>query len=564
MTRRRSFFVSQPAGFWLIWGFTLILFLLIAIGISYKIHSERQQEIETLQRNSYNLARMVEEHTLRTLKSVDQAVLFLKFQYEKQGRDIDIQHYVQEGMIISKLFNQLGVIDEHGKYILSNLPNHKVIDLHDREHFRVHIQRDCNCLFVSKPVLGRASGKWSIQLSRRINKPDGSFGGVVVVSLDPYYFTSLYRDVDLGKQGVITLLGLDGVVRARRSGDEISVGQKITGSPAIRLAATRDDGFYDNASLVDRIYRLYAFRKLKDYPLIVLIGVSYDEAMADFNTRVTQYQAFGALFSAILLIFALMTTRLISRQERISQELDQARLKAEEGNRLKSEFLASVSHELRTPLNGIIGYAELLEDSLDEASLRDYAQTIGTSSHHLLKLVNSILDLAKIEAGKMSLQPETIVIESLLQQTHAAHLPEAAKKSLVLSYSVADGTSQILQCDPLRVRQILNNLVHNAIKFTAAGSVSLLARSQDTNIEFIVSDTGCGIAPEHLAVIFDKFRQVEGFIDREQGGAGLGLALSRQLAELMGGSLTVSSEIGHGSTFTLSLPANTAANKEIP
>ncbi len=551
----------RPAGFWLVWGFTLTLFLLIAIGISYKIHTEERQEKETLRRNNLNLARMVQEHTLRTLKSVDQAVLFLKFQYEKQGKSIDIQQYVREGMIISKLFNQLGVIDENGMYILSNLPKHKVIDLHDREHFKVHIAHDCNCLFVSKPVLGRASGKWSIQLSRRINKADGSFGGVVVVSLDPYYFTNLYSEVDLGKQGVITLLGQDGVVRARRSGQNVSVGQKLPDSPVLKLAQKQEEGFYETRSLVDNIYRTFAFRKLPDYPLFAIIGVSNDEAMRDFNNRVYLYEAFGALFSLILLVFAILTTRLITRQARIGHELELSRQKAEEANRLKSEFLASVSHELRTPLNGIIGYAELLDDSVDDDNLKEYAKTIGTSGQHLLQLVNSILDLAKIEAGKMTLDIQPVNIVALIQQTHAAHLPEAQRKSLVFDYSLRPDLPETLQCDPLRIRQIMNNLVHNALKFTAEGSIHLSAERRGETIAIRVRDTGPGIAANDIPLIFEKFRQLEGFIDREKGGAGLGLALSRQFAELMSGTLTVESTLGHGSTFVLTLPLS-AHNKE--
>ena len=195
----------------LLWSFAAALLILTWAGTIFKIRSEEAQEIASVLRTNQNLARTLEEHTLRTLKSVDQAVLFLKFQYEKNRGKINIADYVREGMIISNIFNQLGVIDAHGQYILSNLPEHKVVDLSDREHFRVHMGRDSNQLYISKPVLGRASGKWSIQMTRRINNPDGSFGGVVVVSLDPYYFTQLYGDVELGSHGVISLIGLDGV-----------------------------------------------------------------------------------------------------------------------------------------------------------------------------------------------------------------------------------------------------------------------------------------------------------------------------------------------------------------
>jgi len=188
----------------------LSLIVLVWGAVLYKARTEEALVIRSINTENLNLARAFEEHTIRTIKSVDQAVLFLKFQYERYGDKVDIAEYVREGMIISSLFNQLGVIDEHGIYVLSNLPDHKRVDLSDREHFRVHMEKDSNTLYISKPILGRATGKWSIQMTRRINKPDGSFGGVVVISVDPFYFSDFYSGVDLGAGGVVTLVGLDG------------------------------------------------------------------------------------------------------------------------------------------------------------------------------------------------------------------------------------------------------------------------------------------------------------------------------------------------------------------
>ena len=228
----------------------IALIVLIWAAILYKIRSEEELVIHSVNVENLNLARAFEEHTIRTLKSVDQAVLFLKFQYEKYGDKVDIAEYVREGMIISTIFNQLGVIDEHGIYILSNLPNHKKIDLSDREHFKVHKERDTNQLFISKPVLGRASKKWSIQMTRRINKPDGSFGGAVVISLDPMYFSDFYKGVDLGTQGSVALVGLDGIVRARRSGNNDSVGQDISASPFFSQLNSGTTGSFRATSII--------------------------------------------------------------------------------------------------------------------------------------------------------------------------------------------------------------------------------------------------------------------------------------------------------------------------
>jgi signal transduction histidine kinase len=537
----------RTPGLKLVWGFTLVLLLLTWFGIVYKTRSELQHEIDNINRVNLNLAQALEEHTLRTLKSVDQAVLFLKFSYQREGKQVDIRRYVHEGMILSTLFNQLGVIDEHGLYILSNLPRHKVIDLSDREHFRVHIAHDCQCLFVSKPILGRASGRWSIQMTRRINKPDGSFGGAVVVSLDPYYFIRLYSEMDLGVKGVITLLGDDGIVRVRQSGRDVTFGQSLITSPAMSMSRTQQQGVYSLRSIIDGTTRFYAFRHLPDYPFMVLVGVSEDAALADFHARERGYLLFAVLISVTLVAFALATTRLLRR-------LIEARARAEEANRLKSDFLASVSHELRTPLNGIIGYAELVQDENDGAARHEYAAVIQSSGHHLLNLVNSILDLARVEAGKVTLETAPVAVRELVQTIVANYQPMATEKGLTLTLTLGEDVPDTLPGDTMRLTQVLNNLLHNALKFTQQGEVALIVQRRGERLRFTVRDTGPGIAKHEQKLIFDKFRQVASFENRHHDGVGLGLALSRQLVELMGGELGVDSTPGKGSAFSFSLP----------
>lgn len=555
--------ISRYSGVFLVCGFAAILLLLTGFAVYSKIRSEEQLEVEAINRANLNLTRTLEEHTLRTLKSVDQAVLFLKFQYEKQGMKVNIADYVREGMIISTIFNQLGVIDEHGMYVLSNLPNHKVMDLSDREHFRVHIASDSNQLFISKPVLGRASGKWSIQMTRRINKPNGSFGGVVVISLDPFYFTSLYSDVNLGTKGVIALIGKDGIVRARQAMNNADVGQSLSDSTLFKLAGKGAvQGAYTAVSPIDHIERIYAYRRLADYPLLLLVGVDKDEALTEFRGRVRGYKIFGGMVALVVVVFSFFLLRLLAQQQRTVIDLEESRLRAEEANRLKSEFLASMSHELRTPLNGIIGFSELLRESVDDPTQRDFAATIESSGQHLLALVNSILDLAKIEAGRMEMLYAEHDCREIVAHVHASHLSSAIDKELDFSRKVEDSVPATVQCDRMRLIQVLNNLVHNAIKFTPAGSVELKVRRVDDKLEFAVKDSGPGIPVQLQGLIFEKFRQADGFISREHGGAGLGLALSKNLVELMGGKLTLWSQEGKGCEFSFSLPLQPVRNKE--
>ncbi len=239
----------------------------------------------------------------------------------------------------------------------------------------------------------------------------------------------------------------------------------------------------------------------------------------------------------------------------------------ERTNQYKSEFLANMSHELRTPLNSALILAKLLasnpEGNLTTEQVK-FASTIHSSGNDLLALINDILDLSRLEAGHVDIHPEEVAVSSVLGSLKKTFQPIADQKSLALDLAADPDVPATLQTDPLRLQQILRNLLSNALKFTEEGQVTLrIARTPGERLAFVVQDTGVGIPSEQHEIIFEAFRQADGSTNRKYGGSGLGLTISRELARRMGGTLTLASEVGKGSIFTLVLPvAIEAAHEE--
>jgi signal transduction histidine kinase len=244
-------------------------------------------------------------------------------------------------------------------------------------------------------------------------------------------------------------------------------------------------------------------------------------------------------------------TELKEQAERLRQALGEA----EQANRAKTEFLSNMSHEIRTPLNGVLGLAHVLARTSLDAQQGRLVNTIIESAVLLERLLSDVLDLARIESGRLELRRELFRLEDLVAETVANFEPQAADKGLVLVLDVAPEAQGAVSGDPVRLRQVLGNLIGNAVKFTAKGRVTVEVRRPDGEIaEFSVLDTGIGFTPEEAPRLFERFVQADGSITRRFGGSGLGLAICRELAEMMGGRVEASGEPGKGAVFRVTLP----------
>ena len=292
---------------------------------------------------------------------------------------------------------------------------------------------------------------------------------------------------------------------------------------------------------------------LMSLPVISLVSEPkvYDWPMAIVTISAITFLAYVG--SAIRQLNTSMTALVEARDE-----ADASRQAAEAANAAKSNFLAVITHEIRTPMNAVVSSLNFLRRTPLNDEQKAHVNMLESASDVLLGLLNDVLDLSRIEAGKMSFERAPVALRDLLSSLEALFSAQVREKGLTFRFSVAQGVPDVIMGDPLRIRQILFNLVSNAVKFTDHGSISLRVRSLEGSLSFEVEDQGIGIAEDNLERIFSSFEQAEAATTRRYGGTGLGLAISRRLARLMGGELNVRSRAGEGSCFYLTLPCEEA------
>jgi hypothetical protein len=371
---------------------TALLILLMWVGIAFQLNHEETQAIESEKNYLHNIAAGLREHVQASFRSTDEALRLLKFNYENGGLKTlpEINRYFRSKVIDVSNLNQVGIIDEQGIYAFSNLDHHKKMDLSDREHFKVHQLGYPYPLFISKPVLGRASGKWSFQITRKLEKPDGSFNGVAVASFNPVQFLEQFQRAGLSSSSLVGLIGMDGYARALRIGNNNRADDTLKDLQLPIAVGQSESGSFVSKSFFDTTERLYVFEKVDNYPLFVIVGVNSNSSQQDFNNQKKALIGFG-------IFFTLFATVLTWQWLQSLENCRQLEIETVNQRQVRSQMQAAY------------------EDCLNETKNLSQLASIGTIA---LKNGAAIKDqLEQITKGSTDLHESIDILEMLIQES---------------------------------------------------------------------------------------------------------------------------------------------------
>jgi PAS domain S-box-containing protein len=312
----------------------LVVIGLMWAGVMVALQTDRTLAIESRHRENGNLTRVFAENVTRTIRAADITLDQMVSEYQRRGKAFDLVEYARMGSLYLDPATLLSISDETGELILANIPPPAPVNFSRNSNHQYHTKHDTPGIFISEPRLGTTTQKWTVYLSRRINKADGSFGGITVYGLDPAYLAKLYTAIDLGADSVFNLIGRDGIMRAREDISKFSAGQDLSQSKLFTQdLPAADHGGFIRESTVDQVPRISSYRALTDYPLVVAIGTSLQVALAPYEARKSQYLEAAGTVTAIILGFGLFAVRMIGRNQRANEGLRQSETRLAEAQK---------------------------------------------------------------------------------------------------------------------------------------------------------------------------------------------------------------------------------------
>lgn len=531
----------------------LVLWGTLAAGTLREVYQIRQKRTELAQSTAKGFA----EFAGLNLLVVDRMLQDLREHFDHDGTLPPQPALAADLSLIAPMVLQVSVTDAAGRVVASTLPGGGASDMALRPFFLAAQLDPSDRLLLSTPVANTGQTNAVVQMVRPRRSRDGEFAGVIVAGIDTSKLESYFGTRDSLPAGASVLIAgrQDGLVRASMSSQTQAPVVSLLTSDGWNRMTRQSAGAFETSRTWLGTSDITGFHQVADYPLVVTMSSRVEPWREIGRDRLAIAMGLALAFSVMLLALTRLRVRNDARQQALIAQLQESRERERDASELKSSFLASVSHELRTPLNAILGFSELIRDMTSHPTTRRYSDLIHGSAQHLHSLVNTLLDLARIEAGRMEVDLEEVDLGKTLQTLVEMHSVTAGKKGLpmTLNLEVPGGQRIVADTDRTKWVQVINNVLHNAVKFTDEGAIWVTGVLVGDAFVVRVVDTGPGIPADRMQQVFSRFvRAVDELSPKE--GSGLGLALSRELMTLLGGSIVLSSDLGQGTQVEVSLP----------
>lgn len=516
-------------------AFCLLTLALIWINFSNQKNKDREDTIASaVQRNS-NLAVALEQYTIRTIHNADAVLQLVKMEYNRQGNKINIDTLLFSNEINRDIFKGVAIINEKGKIENAGLIYHSGggLNFSDRDYFIYHLKNNTDGLFINKPILSRTTGRQVIAFSRRINKKDGSFGGIVAIQIEPSTFTSFYAQANLRQHDIISLIAPDGITYARRTGAIESCGENISKSPLFHHVANNPDSFYFAKDAIRGIPSLFSYRKFEEYPIIATVGTSEKDVLEGYYKRTQRDLVSTITISALIILFSFMVClvlrhrrkmaeKLLEEQQRYQRQVTEEVISAQEKER------EEIGHELHDNVNQVLTTVKLyLEMALHQPETRN--ELISKSINLVMNSIGEIRNLSH------DLSAPTLGTRSLIDSITALVETVSGSSGLDISFDHSSCYTSLSMNQKLAIYRIIQEQLNNVVKHANATTVSIVLSQSNTITSLVINDNGKG------------FNTIE-----KRNGIGLNNINSR--AKVFNGEAEIKSIPGKGCTLKVTLP----------